>query len=303
MLSRSGAAAPAAPTTDRCLVMGILNVTPDSFSDGGRFAATTTAVMHGLAMAAAGADIVDVGGESTRPGALRVEPDEELRRVLPVVGELVRCGVTVSVDTVRAEVAAAAIDVGAVLVNDVSGGSADPRMGHVVAGTGVRWVLTHHRGTSRDMYAHAHYDDVAADVAAELALRIDAAVDAGVDPGRLILDPGLGFAKHADANWTLLGRLDRIVALGLPVLVGASRKAFLGSLLADGAGTPRRVGERDAATLATTVLAAEAGAWGVRVHDVAPNVDVVRTVAAVGAARGAPTTGTAREPARASARA
>jgi dihydropteroate synthase len=300
MLSASGIAAPEVPTTDRCLVMGILNVTPDSFSDGGRFAATTNAVMHGLAMAAAGADIVDVGGESTRPGALRVEPDEELRRVLPVVCELVRCGVTVSVDTVRAEVAAAAIDAGAVLVNDVSGGRADPRMGHVVAGTGVRWVLTHHRGTSRDMYAHAQYDDVAADVAAELALRIDAAVDAGVDPGRLILDPGLGFAKHADANWTLLGRLDRIVALGLPVLVGASRKAFLGSLLADGAGTPRPVGGRDAGTLATTVLAAEAGAWGVRVHDVAPNVDVVRTVAAVRTARAART---AREPARASARA
>ncbi len=265
--------------------MGILNVTPDSFSDGGRFATTTAAVVQGLTMSAAGADVVDVGGESTRPGAQRVDADEERRRVLPVIAELAVEGVAVSVDTTRAEVAAAAIEAGARMVNDVSGGSADAGMARVVAASGVRWVLMHRRGLSRDMYSRARYEDVVAEVAAELADRVNAAVDAGVDPGQLILDPGLGFAKHVHHNWELVARLDRIVALGLPVLVGASRKTFLGSLLADGDGRPRPVGERDAATLATTVLAAEAGAWGVRVHDVAPTVDVVRTVAAAHAAR------------------
>ena len=265
--------------------MGILNVTPDSFSDGGRFATTEAALARGRAMSAAGAAVVDVGGESTRPGAARVGADEECRRVLPVVAGLSRAGVAVSVDTTRAAVAEAAIEAGAVMVNDVSGGSADTGMARVVADAGVRWVLMHRRGPSRDMYARAHYRDVVAEVTAELTHRVDVAVEAGVDPAQLILDPGLGFAKQAAHNWKLLADLDRLVALGLPVLVGASRKSFLGLLLADGDGTPRPVGGRDAATLATTVLAAEAGAWGVRVHEVAPSVDAVRTVAATRAVR------------------
>ncbi len=278
--------------------MGILNVTPDSFSDGGRFADPKAAVAHGLALHAGGADLVDVGGESTRPGAERVDARHERRRVLPVVAQLSQAGVAVSVDTTRAAVAEAAIEAGAVMVNDVSGGSADPGMARVIAGSRVRWVLMHRRGDSRDMYAGAGYRDVVAEVAAELTGRVEAAVTAGVDPAQLILDPGLGFAKHAVHNWTLLAHLDRLVALGLPVLVGASRKTFLGALLADGDGAPRPVAERDAATLASTVLAAEAGAWGVRVHEVAPTVDAVRTVAATRAARAAsiPSVHTSAEP-------
>ncbi|MGY1747210.1 dihydropteroate synthase [Blastococcus sp. SYSU D00695] len=269
----------------RCVVMGVLNVTPDSFSDGGCFADEASAVAHGLAMHAAGADYVDVGGESTRPGAERVDAEEECRRVVPVVRELAAAGVRVSVDTTRAEVAEAAIAAGAVLVNDVSGGLADANMARLVAGTGVPWVLMHWRGHSREMYAAARYGDVVTEVCAELTARVEDVVAAGVDPAQLVLDPGLGFAKRAEHNWRVLAGLDRVVGLGLPVLVGASRKTFLGRELAAADGTVRPAEQRDAATLATTVLAAEAGAWGVRVHDAAASVDAVRTVAAVRRAR------------------
>jgi dihydropteroate synthase len=275
------------PRPGRCVVMGVLNVTPDSFSDGGCFADTPSAVAHGLAMHAAGADYVDVGGESTRPGADRVDAEEECRRVLPVIRELSAAGVRTSVDTTRAEVAEAAIAAGAALVNDVSGGLADAGMAKLVADAGVPWVLMHWRGHSREMYAAARYGDVVTEICAELTARVEDVVAAGVAPEQLVLDPGLGFAKKAEHNWALLARLDRIVALGLPVLIGASRKTFLGRLLADDDGTVRPAEQRDAATLATTVLAAEAGVWGVRVHDAGASVDAIRTVAAVRRVRGA----------------
>jgi dihydropteroate synthase len=276
----------ALPRPAHCVVMGVLNVTPDSFSDGGCFADAETAIAHGLEMHAAGADYVDVGGESTRPGADRVDADEECRRVLPVIRELSAAGVRTSVDTTRAEVAEAAIEAGASLVNDVSGGLADKNMADIVAETGVPWVLMHWRGHSREMYAAARYGDVVTEVCAELTARVEDVVAAGVAPEQLVLDPGLGFAKNADHNWALLARLDRVVALGLPVLVGASRKSFLGRLLADADGTIRPAEDRDAATLATTVMAAQAGAWGVRVHDAAASADAVRVVAAVREAGG-----------------
>jgi dihydropteroate synthase len=265
--------------------MGVLNVTPDSFSDGGCFADTPSAVAHGLEMAAAGADLVDVGGESTRPGADRVDAEEECRRVLPVIRELSAAGVLTSVDTTRADVAEAALAAGATLVNDVSGGLADKNMAELVAEAGVPWVLMHWRGHSREMYAAARYGDVVTEVCAELTARVEDVVAVGVAPEQLVLDPGLGFAKNAGHNWALLAGLDRIVALGLPVLVGASRKTFLGKLLAGADGSPRAAEQRDSATLATTVLAAQAGAWGVRVHDAAGSVDAIRTVEAVRRAR------------------
>ncbi|MFC5949000.1 dihydropteroate synthase [Pseudonocardia lutea] len=261
--------------------MGILNVTPDSFSDGGRLLDPRRAVARGLRMAAAGADHVDVGGESTRPGADRVPAEEELCRVVPVVGELVRAGVAVSIDTTRATVAETAVMAGATLVNDVSGGLADPAMAAVVADSGVRWVLMHWRAPSRHMDEAADYDDVVTDVRRELLARVEAAIAAGVRPEQLILDPGLGFAKRPAHDLCLLAGLDALLDLGLPVLVGASRKRFLGSVLAGGDGVARPPAERDTATVATTVLAARAGAWGVRVHDVAASVDAVRVVAAV----------------------
>jgi dihydropteroate synthase len=268
----------------RCLVMGVLNVTPDSFSDGGRWLDPAAAVRHGLDLIADGADLVDVGGESTRPGADRVPQEEELRRVVPVIRALAAAGVVVSVDTMRAEVAEAALDAGAVLVNDVSGGLADPAMARAVAGAGAPFVAMHWRGPSRGMAALARYDDVVADVRRELAARLAALADAGLDPDRVILDPGLGFAKDAEHNWALLARLGELADLGRPMLVGASRKRFLGALLPDPDGEPRPPAGRDHATVATTVLAARAGAWCVRVHDVAPSADAVRVVAAVGAA-------------------
>jgi dihydropteroate synthase len=267
--------------------MGVLNVTPDSFSDGGCFPDTASAVAHGLALHAAGADYVDVGGESTRPGADRVDAAEECRRVVPVVRELAAAGARVSVDTTRAEVAGSALEAGAVLVNDVSGGLADAGMARLVADTGVPWVLMHWRGHSREMYAAARYGDVVTEVAAELTARVEDVVAAGVAPEQLVLDPGLGFAKRAHHNWALLAGLDRLVAIGLPVLVGASRKGFLGRLLAACDGSSRPADERDDATLATTVLAAEAGVWGVRVHDAGASADAVRVVAAVQEARAA----------------
>jgi dihydropteroate synthase len=270
----------------RCVVMGVLNVTPDSFSDGGCYADPDEAIAHGLEMHAAGADYVDVGGESTRPGADRVDAQEECRRVLPVITGLAAAGVAVSVDTTRAEVAEAALGAGAVLVNDVSGGLADAGMAKLVADAGVPWVLMHWRGHSRDMYSAATYDDVVTEVCTELAARVDDALAAGVAEEQLVLDPGLGFAKRGAHNWMLLGSLDRLVATGLPVLLGASRKGFLGRLLAGPDGVERPAEQRDAATLATTVLAAQAGVWGVRVHDAAASVDALRTLAAVRAAGG-----------------
>ena len=272
---------PAISRPGRCVVMGILNVTPDSFSDGGRHDTVAAAVAHGLGMAAAGADYVDVGGESTRPGAGRVEVEEELRRVLPVVAELARSGVPVSIDTTRSRVAAAAVAAGAGMVNDVSGGLADPAMARTVAEAGVPWVLMHRRGTSRDMYAEASYNDVVTDVRRELCRRVDAALAAGAAAERLVVDPGLGFAKQPEHDLALLAGLDRITELGFPVLVGASRKRFLGALLATADGRPRPPDQRDSATVATTVLAARAGAWGVRVHDVAGSADALRVIAAV----------------------
>jgi dihydropteroate synthase len=272
------------PRPGRCVVMGVLNVTPDSFSDGGRYSDVHGAIEHGLLMSAHGADLVDVGGESTRPGADRVDAATESARVLPVISALAARGVWVSVDTTRAAVAEAALAAGARIVNDVSGGLADPAMADVVAAAGCPWVLMHWRGHSRDMQRLAHYDDVVREVRDELAARVDAAVAAGVPADRLVIDPGLGFAKDAGHNWELLAHLDDLLALGLPVLVGSSRKSFLGLLLADADGVPRRVDEREAATLATTVLAAEAGAWGVRVHDVRSSADAIAVVAATKAA-------------------
>jgi dihydropteroate synthase len=264
--------------------MGILNVTPDSFSDGGRYDAPPAAIAHGLAMVEAGADYVDVGGESTRPGAHRVAAEEELRRVLTVVTELARQGVAVSIDTTRARVAAAALEAGAVLVNDVSGGRADPDMARVVAEAGVPWVLMHWRGHSREMAAAAVYDDPVAEVRRELLDRVDDALAAGVAAEQLVLDPGFGFAKELPHDLALLAHLEEFVALGFPLLVGASRKRFLGRVLTGDDGRVPSTDQRDTATLATSVLAARAGAWAVRVHAVAATVDAVRVVAAVRAA-------------------
>lgn len=270
------------------LVMGVLNVTADSFSDGGRYLAADAAVEHGLRLAADGAGIVDVGGESTRPGAHRVAAPVEAARVVPVIEALVAEGVTVSVDTMRAAVAEAAIAAGASYVNDVSGGRADPAMAEVVAAAGLPWILMHWRPTA-DGAGDRHfthrleeaggYRDVVAEVSGELLGQVDAAVAAGVDPDRLILDPGLGFAKSADHNWALLHALPTLVGLGFPVLIGASRKRFLGSLLASD-GVDRAPDERDGATAAISALAAAGGAWGVRVHDVAASRDAVAVAAA-----------------------
>ena len=271
---------PVIPDPDRCVVIGIINVTPDSFSDGGRYLDRDDAVAHGLAMRAQGADLVDVGGESTRPGASRVDAATETARVVPVIRELAASGVPCSVDTTRAAVAEAALEAGAIIVNDVSGGLADPAMAVTMARCRVPWVLMHWRGHSDTMDALASYSDVVAEVRAELVARVDAAVLAGVDPSALLLDPGLGFAKKAEHNWALLGHLDVLTELGFPVMVGASRKRFLGSLLAGPGGKPRPCDGRDTATAAVSALAAAAGAWGVRVHDAAASRDAVAVAAA-----------------------
>jgi len=265
---------------DRAAVMGVLNVTPDSFSDGGRYLDTDRAVAQGLALWRDGADVVDVGGESTRPGANRIPVEEEIARVLPVVSALADAGVVVSIDTMRARCAATAVAAGARIVNDVSGGLADPAMYDTVAGLTVPYVVMHWRGPSAVMADLARYDDVVAEVAAELTDRVAAARAAGIAPERIVVDPGLGFAKEADHNWRLLHDLEQISALGYPVLVGASRKRFLGSLLAGDDGVARAVGERDAATDAVSALAAARGAWAVRVHDVRRTRDAVRVAAA-----------------------
>ena len=270
------------------VVMGVLNVTPDSFSDGGRYADRDAAVAHAVRMHEQGADLVDVGGESTRPGADRVDADTEIARVLPVIRELVAAGVPLSVDTTRAAVAAAALEAGAAVVNDVSGGLADPTMTKVVAEAGCPYVIMHWRGHSRRMVELASYGDVVADVCAELSARVDEAITAGIAPDKIIIDPGLGFAKTAEHNWALTRRIDELLALGFPVLVATSRKSYLGKLLAGPDQTPRPVGEREAATVATSVLAFAAGIWGVRVHDVRATVDALAVWRASGSPRLAP---------------
>jgi dihydropteroate synthase len=268
--------------------MGVLNVTDDSFSDGGRYLDPDGAVEHGLALAAEGADIIDVGGESTRPGATRVDPDVETARIVPVVKNLAAQGITVSIDTMHARVAQAALANGAQIVNDVSGGRADPNMGPLLAEAGVPWVLMHWRPVSAE---HPHrvpdYRDVVADVRADLLASVDDAVAAGVDPAKLVIDPGLGFAKTGQHNWALLHGLPKLVATGLPVLLGASRKRFLGTLLAGPDGTPRPADGRETATAVISALAVLHGVWGVRVHDVRASVDARKVVEAWQGAEGA----------------
>ncbi len=263
------------------VVMGVVNVTPDSFSDGGEWFEPAAAIAHGRELLAQGADVLDIGGESTRPGAQRPSVEEELRRVLPVIEALADEGAVVSVDTMRAAVAARAVTAGAAIVNDVSGGLADEAMASVVADTGVPFVAMHWRGHSADMQSRAAYRDVVADVCAELTARARDLVAAGVPADRLVLDPGFGFAKLAHHNWSLLRHLDRVVDLGHPVLVGTSRKTFLGRLGVPAGGAPRPPAERDTATAATSVHAARLGAWGVRVHHVPSTLDALRATAAI----------------------
>lgn len=282
-------AGPALPVAPRTLVMGILNVTPDSFSDGGLHASTDRAIARGFEMAAEGADIVDVGGESTRPGARRVDPAEELSRVLPVIEALAAAGIPVSIDTMRAATARAAVAAGACLVNDVSGGLADLQMPETVAALGVDYVAMHWRAHSVDMDKRDTYADVVAEVRVELAARVAVCVAAGVEPSRIVLDPGLGFAKVADSNWPLLANVSQWSG-GARVLVGASRKRFLGAAMAS---LPLRVSAQEAqairaaqpstredATTAVTTLAAQAGVWAVRVHQVSAACDAIAVVSA-----------------------
>jgi len=279
-VSEMSAAPVAGSDPARMVVMGILNVTADSFSDGGQFLDRDAAIARGLELQRIGVDIVDVGGESTRPGATRVDPKLEADRIAPVIEELVAAGIRVSVDTMRASVAAAAIEAGAGIVNDVSGGRADPDMASVVADAGVPWILMHWR--SAGDYVHRgsadQYDDVVRDVRDELLSQVDLALKAGVDSSSIILDPGLGFAKNADHNWALLRALPEFNATGFPVLVGASRKRFLGSLLSDPDGNPRPPGGRETATAVVSALAAREGAWGVRVHDAQASLDAIAVV-------------------------
>lgn len=265
----------------RCLVMGVVNVTPDSFSDGGAFLATADAEARGAALHAGGADLVDVGGESTRPGAQRIPLEVELERVIPVVRGLTVQGIAVSIDTMRSEVAWRAVDAGAVLVNDVSGGLADPQMLPYLARSGVPCVFMHWRGHSVGMQERASYPrGVVTEVVAELTQRLFAASDAGMDSRQIILDPGLGFAKESEHNWQLLRGLDRLHELGRPLLVGASRKRFLGALLSGPGDEPREMSKRDDATAAISALAAHSGVWCLRVHESSANADAVRVAAA-----------------------
>ena len=260
-------------------VVGVVNVTADSFSDGGRYLNADRAIAHGLALASQGAAIIDVGGESTRPGAARADPRDEAQRVIPVVRQLASHGIAVSIDTMNSAVARAALEAGAVIINDVSGGAADPDMAPLVASTGVRWVLMHWRPVDpADRHRVPQYRDVVADVRADLLAAADAAMAAGVDPSQLIFDPGLGFAKTAQHNWALLRALPRLVELGMPVLIGASRKRFLGTLLSDEHGLPRPPEQRETATAVISALSGLHGAWGVRVHDVQASVDALRVV-------------------------
>lgn len=260
-------------------LMGVVNVTPDSFSDGGLWFDPDAAISHGLRLLAQGADLLDVGGESTRPGAERPSEEEELRRVVPVVSALAEAGAVVSIDTMRAPVAAAALAVGATLVNDVSGGLADPDMVPLVVAAKVDYVCMHWRGHSTDMQTRAVYADVVDEVRGELAVRVSELLAAGVEPGRLVLDPGLGFAKTAEHNWALLRHLDAITSLGHRVLVGASRKAFLGRV-GRPPGQERAPLDRDVATAITTAYAAAFRPWAIRVHDVPSSLDALDVAAA-----------------------
>jgi dihydropteroate synthase len=269
------------PDIGRCRVFGVVNVTPDSFSDGGRYADPAGAVRHGLSLLTDGADVLDIGGESTRPGAARVSEAEEVDRVVPVVEALAAAGAIVSVDTMRASVAKAALQAGAQLVNDVSGGLADPELLQVVADARVPYVLMHWRGHSETMQQQAVYRDVVTEVRDELEQRLDAVVAAGVQRDLVVLDPGLGFAKTAEHNWQLLAGLPTLLALGQPLLVGASRKAFLGRLLGTDPDHARPVDQREDATTAVTALVAHAGAWAVRVHEARPAADAVRVAQAL----------------------
>lgn len=267
------------------VVLGVLNVTPDSFSDGGRYTDLDAAVRHGVRMHREGAALIDVGGESTRPGADRVDAETEAARVLPVIRRLAAQGVPMSIDTYRADVAAKALAAGASVINDVSGGLADSDMARVVADAGCPWILMHWRGHAKRMGDLAVYRDVVADVKAELADRIGAALDAGVAAEAIVIDPGLGFAKRAEDNWQLTARLPELLELGYPLLFGASRKSYLGALLAGADGAARPTAEREAATIATSLLAVAAGAWGVRVHDVRATVDALAVWRASGQPR------------------
>lgn len=273
------------PAWDRCAVMGVVNVTPDSFSDGGRWFDTTAAVKHGLELVEQGADLIDVGGESTRPGATRVDEDEELRRVVPVVRGLAAEGVTISVDTMRASVAEQALAAGAVLVNDVSGGLADPAMIPVVADADAPFVVMHWRGFLEGANIKASYGDVVSEVVDELRARVAAVLEGGVAADRVVVDPGLGFSKGAPEDLALLAHLDRLRQMGHPLLVAASRKRFLGHVLAGPDGSPPPARERDAATAAVSALAAHHGAWAVRVHEVRATADAVRVARAVEGAK------------------
>jgi dihydropteroate synthase len=266
---------PDLPQPGRTLVIGVVNVTPDSFSDGGAWFDPDAAITHGLDLLAEGADIIDIGGESTRPGAIRPEVSEELRRVIPVIRELAAAGACVSIDTMRTAVAAPAIAAGARLVNDVSGGKADPGMLALVAESGVPFVCMHWRGHSEDMQSKASYADVVTEVITELRTQLDTATRLGVAPDKLIIDPGFGFAKTGEHNWQLLQRLGEFDVLERPMLAGVSRKAFLGRLLADADGSPRPAKERDDATTALTAVLALRGVWGVRVHSVRASRDAI----------------------------
>ena len=249
--------------------MGILNVTPDSFSDGGEFESFESAVAHGLAMIAEGADIIDIGGESTRPGAQRITEEEELSRVIPVVRELIKHGAVISIDTMRSGVARQAVEAGATYINDVSGGLADAQMHHVAAELGAKYIVMHWRGHSIDMNSKAIYNDVLEEVKTELMEQVGKALAAGIAKEKIILEPGIGFAKESEHNWELIHRITEIVDLGYPVLVGASRKRFLGG------DSPL---EREAATLKITEDLLDTGIWGVRVHSVAPHKKVIARV-------------------------
>jgi dihydropteroate synthase len=266
---------PDLPQPGRTLVMGVVNVTPDSFSDGGQWLDPAAAITHGMDLLSEGADIIDVGGESTRPGAIRPEVSEELGRVLPVVRELAAAGACVSIDTMRAAVAEPAIAAGARLVNDVSGGKGDPGMLPLVAESGVPFVCMHWRGHSDDMQSKASYADVVTEVIAELRTQLDAATRVGVALDKLIIDPGFGFAKTGEHNWQLLRRLEEFDVLERPMLAGVSRKSFLGRLLVGADGSPRPAKERDDATTALTAALALRRIWGVRVHAVRASRDAI----------------------------
>ena len=248
------------------LVMGILNLTPDSFADGGRHNSFEAGVARALEMIAEGVDIIDIGGESTRPGADRISAEEEQARVLPVIAELSKSGVKISIDTMRADTAEKAVQLGASIINDVSGGLSDPAMFATVKKLGVPYILMHWRGESKQMNSRAVYSDVVSDVISELNSQIDAALDSGINKSQIIIDPGLGFAKDAEHNWGILRNLNRFTSMGYPVLIGASRKRFLGGDNPD---------EREVATIELTKTLVPQGIWGVRVHSVKPHVDVI----------------------------